>query len=87
MSDGIISRALSRYQAVSTEAVPVASLPKLGMHKSELWRGRQQEWGILNQKDALGSKQCVWFPGLDITVGSRLYTQYLMNDGVAFKIV
>ena len=39
-SDGIISGTLRRYQAVSIEAVPVASLPKLDVHKSELWGGR-----------------------------------------------
>ena len=85
LSDEIISGALSRYQAVSTEAVPVASLPELGVHKSELSGGRGQEWGIPNQRDALRSKQCVWSPGLDIT-GSRLYLQTFMRNGVAFKI-
>ena len=67
-------------------AVTVASLPELDMHKSELWGGRQQEWGILNQRDALGSKQCIWSPGLDITVGIRLYLQTFMRNRVAFKI-
>ena len=76
---------LSRYQAVSIEAAPVASLTELDMHRSELQGVRQQEWGIPNQRDALGSKQCVWSPGLDIT-GSRLYLQTFMRDGVAFKI-
>ena len=85
LSDGIISGALSRYQAVSIEAVPVASLPKLDVHKSELWGGRRQEWGIPNQRDALGAKQCVWLPGLDIRVGSELYLQTFMRDRVAFK--
>ena len=78
---------LSRYQAVSTKAVTVASIPELDMHKSELWGGRQQEWGILNQRDALGSKQCMWSPGLDIIVGSRLYLQTFMRNRVTFKIV
>ena len=46
---------LSRYQAVSIEAVPVASLTELDMHRSELQAVQQQEWGIPNQRDALGS--------------------------------
>ena len=34
LSDGIISGTLRRYQAVSTKAVPVASLPKLDVPPS-----------------------------------------------------
>lgn len=44
--------------------MPVASLPKLDVQKSEPWGGRRQEWGIPSQRDALGCKQCVWSPGL-----------------------
>ena len=40
LSDGISVGTLSRYQAVSIEAVPVASLTELDMHRSELWGGR-----------------------------------------------
>ena len=40
LSDGTSVGTLSRYQAVSTEAVPVASLPELDVHRSELWGGR-----------------------------------------------
>ena len=86
LSGGIISGALSRYQAVSTEAVPVASLPELDVHRSELWGGRWWEWGIPNRRDALGSKQYIWFPGLDITVGSGLYMKTFMRNKVTFKI-
>ena len=50
LSDGIISGALRRYQAVSIEAVPVVSHPKLDMLRSELWGGRRQEWGILSSR-------------------------------------
>ena len=39
---------MSRYQAVSIEAAPVASLTELDMHRSELQGVRQQEWGIPN---------------------------------------
>ena len=85
LSDGTSVGTLSRYEAVSTMAVTVASLPELDMHKSELWGGRQQEWDILNQRDALGSKQCIWSPGLDITAGSGLYLQTFMRHGVTFK--
>ena len=76
---------LSRYQAVSIEAVLVACNPKLGVHKSELWGGRWQECGIPNPRYALGSKQCIWSPGLDIIVGSGLYLQTFMRYGVTFK--
>ena len=72
-------------QAVSTEAVPVAPLLELDVHRSELWEGRWQEWGIPNQRDALGAKPCIWLPGLDITVGSGLYLQTFMRHGVTFK--
>ena len=85
LSDGTSVGTLSRYKAVSTEAVPVASLLELDVQRSELWGGRWQEWGIPNQRDALGSKQCIWSPGLDITVGSGLYLQTFMRHGVTFK--
>ena len=85
LSDGTSVGTLSRYKVVRTEAVPVASLPELGVHKSELSRGRGQEWGIPNQRDALGAKPCIWLPGLDITVGSGLYLQTFMRHGVTFK--
>ena len=55
LSDGSSVGTLSRYQAVSIEAVPVASLTELDMHRSELQGVQQQEWGIPNQRDALGS--------------------------------
>ena len=86
LSDGTSVGTLSRYQAVSTEAVPVASLPELDVHRSELWGGRWWEWGIPNRRDALGSKQYIWFPGLDITVGSGLYMKTFMRNKVTFKI-
>ena len=76
---------LSRYQAVSIEAVLVACNPKLGVHTHELWGGRWQECGIPNPRYALGSKQCIWSPGLDITVGNGLYLQTFMRYGVTFK--
>ena len=85
LSDGTSVGTLSRYKAVSTEAVPVASLPELDVPRSEVWGDRWQEWGIPNQRDALGSKQCVWLPVLDIRVGSELYLQTFMRDGVTFK--
>ena len=86
LSDGTSVGTLSGYEAVSTEAVPVASLPELDVPRSEVWGDRRQEWGIPNQRDALGSKQCIWSPGLDITVGIRLYRQTFMRNRVAFKI-
>ncbi|XP_017911794.1 PREDICTED: multidrug resistance-associated protein 4-like [Capra hircus] len=55
LSDGSSVGTLSRYQAVSIEAVPVASLTELDMHRSELQGVRRQEWGIPNQRDVLGS--------------------------------
>ena len=86
LSNGTSVGTLSRYQAISTEAVPVASVPELDVHRSEVWGGRRQEWVILNQRDALGSKQCIWSPVLDITVGCGLYLQTFMRNGVTFKI-
>ena len=76
---------LSIYKVVRTEAVPVASLPELDVPRSEVWGDRRQEWGIPNQRDALGAKPCIWLPGLDITVGSGLYLQTFMRHGVTFK--
>ena len=51
----IISGDIAFNQAVSIEAVPVALLTELDMHRSELQAVQQQEWGIPNQRDALGS--------------------------------
>ena len=47
---GSMEPSWNKVVAVSIEAVPVVSHPKLDMLRSELWGGRRQEWGILSSR-------------------------------------
>lgn len=64
LSDGPSVGTLSRYQAVSTETVPVASLTKMDMERSELKESNERS-GASPTRDALGSAQWSQLSGLE----------------------
>ena len=75
--------ALGRYQTVSIEAGPLASLPSWtcsGVSSGEADDRR----GLPNQRGALGSRQCDRSSGLEHHKGSGTYLQTFVRDWVTF---
>ena len=74
-----------RYQAVSIEAVPVASLIELDIQRSELQGVQGQEWGIPNHRNTLGSSSVASCLDQSNSVGSQLHLQTLMRHWLNSK--